>query len=122
MALTVSASLSVVDVEINLSQAISLTGLSQSGRGVYQNVQTISNVPNFTTINVGSIGVPGWALIRNLDAVNYCTFGTFVGGSLFPCFKIKAGHWAGPIYLSTKLLGALANTAPVQLLIIICEE
>ncbi len=81
------------------------------GRGGY--VQSIGIADQVVTI--GTMTNFGYAVLRNLDATNFVTFGPESGGALVPFGKLKPGEIAIVRLKPGIVLRAQADTAPVKL-------
>jgi len=92
---------------------------NQTVAGLVRNVQTIAIFP--TTINLGSVNVPGWSVFQNLDATNFVTIGTIVMGTVIATLKLKPGELV-MCRLGMAIPVAVANLAPISLFYIIYED
>ena len=71
--------------------------------------QTVTVGTGDATVGLGSVGTPGYVLVRNLDSVNYISLST--DGSTYPVpLQVKAGELA-LLRWQSAAIHAKANTA-----------
>ena len=89
--------------------------IDQTNKRHVCNTQSIPTTAAGTSLTLGAVTVPGWAMFKNMDATNYIEIGDTSAGTFVPVVKLLPGEVAGPMRIATTAPKARANTAAVDL-------
>lgn len=90
--------------------AVDQTNIGKTGY-----VQLIPTDAGGTVVDLGALTANGYAVLRNLDTLNYLTYGPEDGGVMIPFGKLKAGEYAVLRITPTVVLRAQADYEAVLL-------
>jgi hypothetical protein len=123
--------------EINLSVTFTITNgylkdtfspgtiqITQTTKGVAGHAQSIGTAAA-EIIDIGDIATNGYAILRNIDATNFVTWGpqdSGSGGAMITCGKLKPGEIAVFRLATAVVLMAQADTAAVKLFVRVYED
>lgn len=91
--------------------------LTVNGTDYIHRTQSIAT--SATALNLGSIGTPGYCIVKNKDGTNYVTIRSGASGA--DVIKLKAGEVAS-FRLATSTPYAIANGAACEIEYIIIED
>lgn len=94
--------------------------ITQDAVGVHAPVQTIGTSEE--VIPDGDVTTLGWAFFQNLDATNYVTIGPETGGAMVGFIKLEPGESAAMRLLPGITIRGQANTAPVNVKVLIFQD
>lgn len=106
---------------VTFSQAIALTVQASKDMAGEQGTQNVQIVGTSTeAIDVGDVSTIGYVLLKNLDSTNYVEVALATPATTQIFTKLRAGDIA--IFpAATATMYAIANTAPVNLLVLAIE-
>lgn len=116
--ISASASISASKNGASVSASIAVTA-TMAGDQMISNVQIVGTASE--AIALGDVSTPGYVFIRNLDSTNFVSISvlaTAVAGTSFT--KLLAGDFCIFKAVSTQIT-AIADTAPVNLQVIVIE-
>ena len=94
--------------------------VDQTGIGAHASVVTVGSVAE-DDILIGDITTEGWLFLENLDPVNFVTYGP--NDTTMTAFgRIEAGEFACLRLEPGVTLRAQADTAPVQIKVLLLED
>lgn len=117
--ITMTSGLSVQKGNLNFQVPLNSVSVDLTGTRVIRNVQAVGTA--YEAIVTGDLATAGVAYFRNLDTVNYVELGVEVSAAFYPLVRLNAGETAGPFRLSQLAFHARANTAAVNVDVMICE-
>jgi hypothetical protein len=101
------------------SQPTSFLADQTTRKGPTPGAVTIPTTAGGTAINLSALTTPGICRVMNLDATNFVTLGTYVGGTFNPFMELLPGETY--VLRMSRTIGstlrALADTASVVLLV-----
>jgi hypothetical protein len=101
--------------------AVSTLRATLAGTRFLKEPQTIPTTAGGTAIKLGDLASIGWFFIKNLDPTNYVEILNAVSGAVF--LKLAPGEFAmGRFASAVTAPAALANTASVQIEVLILEQ
>lgn len=86
--------------------------VDQLAAKMVRNVQNIGTTEE--AMDLGDVGTPGLAILKNLDDTNYVEIGSYVAAVFYPFLKLKPGEMQ-IIRIGVAAPYAKANTAAVEL-------
>ena len=118
--ITVSMDLDLTNGDLERSVEVSSLQFDQAATGcIWQVVNAAAADEAIVTTELTSLG---WCFMRNLDSTNYVEWGPDSGGSLVVCGRLEAGEIALFRLSPAITLRTQANTAAVELDILILED
>lgn len=118
--ITVTNGLRVEKGSLRVTRDVIATQYDLSGGRVQFTVQNIAVTA--TNIDTGDLTTAGWAMFRNLNATHFVDVGPLDGSnSLVSFMRLQPSERQGPIRLNNLSIAAIANTASVDLEVVIFE-
>ena len=118
--ITISATLRAINAGVTVVQRVS-DRFDQSNLGASQAIQTVATTAEALSIN-SDISTVGWAWLTNVDATNFVEVGHWDGTTFFPVLRLKPKEVAVARLSPSATLYARADTADVQLQVIVLED
>ena len=118
--ITISAEIDLDNGDLERNASVSALQFTQAAKGcIWICVNAAASDEAIVTTELTSLG---WCYMRNLDATNYVEWGPDNGGSIVPCGRLEAGEVAMFRLSPAITLRTEANTAAVELDIMILED
>lgn len=117
--ITIVSGISALKTNLSITVPVSSYTADLSGSRFIRNCQNIGTT--YEAITVGDVSSAGYCYIINLDSTNYVEIGREVAAAFYGVVRIDAGEKAGPFKLSTTSIFGRANTAAVNIDILIFE-
>lgn len=119
--ITVSASLKVSNGNFELNKSSGFKQFDQTG-SIGGNPGTVNISTSDEVINLGDITTPGWFFAQNLDETNYVELGPESASSMIPAWRLEPGEFTLGRLSPVITLRGQANTAAVNVLLLVLED
>lgn len=118
--ITFISGLSAIKSNLNLATPTESLRATMTGDRADRRTQAVGTT--YEAIAVGDISSAGWARFKNLDGTNYVEIGLEVAAAFYGFVKLLPGETSGPMRLSTLSIFGRANTAGVNLEVMLIEN
>lgn len=108
--ITYSSSLSFTKGSVSSNMSANNAVATMAGTNYVR--ESLAVTTTAVAIPLGSIGTPGWLIVKNNDVTNYVEVYTATAGVTFG--KVLAGETWGPVRISVTAPALKANTATCQ--------
>jgi len=119
--LTINLTMALANGELVENFAPAQLSVDQDSVGAYRAVQIVGSSAE-EDMAVGDVASEGWLFLKNLDPVNYVTYGPNDGAVMEPIGRIEAGEFAALRMEPGTTMRMQADTAPVKVQIILLED
>ena len=119
--ITVTMELDLVNGDLERNASVSALQFDQTTGAALWNTVNVGFAADEAIVTT-ELTALGWCFMRNLDSTNYVEWGPDNGGSLVPCGRIEAGEVAMFRLSPAITFRAQANTAAVELDILILDN
>jgi hypothetical protein len=119
--ITITNGIRIEKGNLRVQRDVLTTNRDLTGGRVQFSVQNIAVTA--TNIDTGDLTTAGWAMFRNLNATHFVDVGPLDGSNNLVSFiRLRPGDRHGPVRLQSLTLAAIANTASVDLEVLIAED
>ena len=119
--INISGSVKMNKGNLSIERKVNSLLIDMTGNALYWNVQSVGITDEAVAIGA-DIGTLGVAWFRNLDALHFVQIGIKPSGTFIPVARLKAGEFAILRLEPGVALYAMADTAPVQLEVLILPD